>query len=304
MRVVSLFSGIGGFDLGFERAGFEVVFHAEKDDQCRKLLSLRFPGVLAHSDVSDLRGNDLPGHDVLCGGWPCQDLSIAGARAGLIGKRSGLFYQFTRIAHESKPAFIIWENVPGLLSSDDGRDMCRILMEFQRIGYCGGWRVLDAQYFGVAQRRRRVFGCFARRDIGAARCAEVLSLSEGMRGNPPTRRKERQEIAGTLGGCSQSGGFRTTDLDNNGAFIVGALLPGANPGELIASRSVGNPGGIGTRSGARRLTPRECERLQGFPDDWTKGFSDSARYRMLGNAVAVPVAEWIARRLALQFLKP
>src|SRR5690606_10553137 len=108
--------------------------------------------------------------DVICGGFPCQDLSIAGRRAGLAGARSGLFYEMTRITDELQPAFLCWENVVGLLSSRGGRDFLAVLMELERIGYSGCWTTLDAQFFGVAQRRRRVFGVFARRDIGAARC--------------------------------------------------------------------------------------------------------------------------------------
>jgi DNA (cytosine-5)-methyltransferase 1 len=396
MRVVSTFAGIGGFDLAFERVGFEVVAHVEQDEHCRALLAGNFPSARSFIDVR--KWYSLPECDVLTGGWPCQDLSQAGLRAGLAGARSGLFYQFTRIAYELAPPFIVWENVPGLLTSDNGRDMLRVVREFQRIGYSGGWRTLDAQYFGLAQRRGRVFGVFARRDIGAGCCAEILSLAEGMRWNPAPRREAGKEIAGTLGGSSQSGGFRTTGLDNQGAFVVGTLTPGAHPGSyngqdaysghlipfaahrasdagavsskwakgtggpagdecynLIAFHPTQDPisradgtthalscgSGHGQASvavafkpshytrdkdgspqevypplsadadkgdqeavifqprlgGVRRLTPRECERLQGFPDDWTAGFSDSVRYRMLGNAVAVPVAQWIARRL-------
>lgn len=366
LSVVSLFAGIGGFDLGFTQAGMKVVAHVEKDANCRKLLAAKFPDAAVLDDVCTAGASNLPACDVLAGGWPCQDLSVAGKRAGLAGARSGLFYQFTRIAHELQPAILVWENVPGLLTSDDGRDMLRVVTEFQRLGFSGGWRTLDAQFLGVAQRRRRVFGVFARGDIGAGCAAEILSLHEGVRGHPAPRREAGKDVAGTLGGSSQSGGFRTTDLDNNGAFICGALTPGAHPGSYngqdaytghliafpermsgtqcaategiscvlqssnptaIAIQEIGKRTGTSTtdvrcgigiaaegdpmftlqagaqhgvavRSSVRRLTPRECERLQGFPDDWTAGFSDSVRYRMLGNAVAVPVARWIGFRVA------
>jgi len=374
LSVVSLFAGIGGFDLGCTQAGMRVVAHVEKDPHCRKLLSAKWPDSVVLDDVRTAGKHNLPPCDVLCGGFPCQDLSVAGKRAGLQGERSGLFYELTRITHELQPAFLVWENVPGLLSSNERRDFLAVLIELRRIGYHGGWRTLDAQFFGVAQRRRRVFGVFARADIGAGRCAEILSLHEGVRGHPAPRREARQDVAGTLGGSSQSGGFRTTDLDNNGAFIcpevAGCLQErdakgvdsDTKPGHLIAFSSkdsgadagaiaptlrsmnydkshingggqvaiaypltlrgreegtemeVGEPnlynalkagdGGSSRQqtvltqtSAVRRLTPRECERLQGFPDDWTAGFADSTRYRMLGNAVAVPVARWIAARI-------
>mgnify|MGYP003334990707 FL=1 len=334
MRVVSLFAGIGGFDLGFTQAGMEVVAHVERDMKCRKLLAAKFPDAAMLDDVCTAGFGNLPDCDVLAGGWPCQDLSQAGKRAGLAGARSGLFYEYARIAYELQPTFLVWENVPGLLTSDDGRDMLRVVMELQRIGYRGGWRTIDAQFLGVAQRRRRVFGVFTRIDSGAARCAEILSLQEGVRGHPAPRREAREEIAGTIGGSSQSGGFRTTDLDNSGAFVVGTLTQGAHPGSYNGQdaytgqlvpvafsckdyggdcgemsptlRAMGhlhshmNGGGqvaIASGLAVRRLTPLEWERLQGFPDGWTEGFSDSTRYKMLGNAIAVLVARWIASRM-------
>lgn len=356
LSVISLFAGIGGFDLGFTQAGMEVVAHVEKDANCRKLLAAKFPDAAVLDDVCTAGFGNLPDCDVLAGGWPCQDLSQAGKRAGLAGARSGLFYEYARIAYELQPTFLVWENVPGLLTSDDGRDMLRVVMELQRIGYCGGWRTLDAQFLGVAQRRRRVFGVFTRVDSGAARCAEILSLEEGVRGHPAPRREAREDIAGTIGGSSQSGGFRTTDLDNSGAFVCGTLTQGAHPGSyngqdaytghlvpccspvahtlrgegadasedgtgrgspLVAYRTAGNCGPfeqgdktaclntatdpsqniVANASDVRRLTPLEWERLQGFPDGWTEGFSDSTRYKMLGNAIAVPVARWIGSRI-------
>jgi DNA (cytosine-5)-methyltransferase 1 len=354
----SLFAGIGGFDLGFERAGMRAIWNVEREATCRALLSVKFPNATQHCDVRTVGALNLPSVDVLCGGFPCQDLSVAGKRAGLRGARSGLFYEFTRIAYELRPRFVVWENVPGLLSSDQGRDFARVLHELGRIGYHGAWRVLDAQHFGVAQRRRRVFGVFARGDLGAGPCAEILSLAEGLRGHPSPSGKTRKNATGTLSARTGGGGGLGTDFECSGGLQVSSSLTskwakgtggpsgdecqnltlafsskdhGADAGELAPTlRAMGhreshmNGGGQiavaqtltaemyrsggatagknqGVRNvilpGVRRLTPRECERLQGFPDDWTAGFSDSVRYRMLGNAVAVPCAEWIGRRL-------
>lgn len=404
MRVVSLFSGIGGFDLGFERAGMEVVACVEKDSNCRKLLASKFPAAKILEDVCSVGADNLPKCDVLGGGWPCQDLSIAGKRAGLAGARSGLFYEFTRIAHELQPTFLVWENVPGLLNNDSGRDMLRVVHEFQRIGYCGAWRIFDAQYFGLAQRRRRVFGVFTREYFGAECCAEILSLSEGLRGHPAPCREAGKRIAPTISARTEgSGGLGTpqngvghgnpgdpmftlqvsavhgvahslsaegSDASEDGTGRGTPIVPsiarcvatkegtsldwetttmvafsardhGGDAGEIaptlrsgnhdkthmnggtmpaVAFRTSGNCGvmeqgdktaALNTatdpnqnilmqRMAVRRLTPRECERLQGFPDDWTAEFSDSMRYKMLGNAVAVPVAEWIGRRIVKQ----
>ena len=363
----SLFAGIGGFDLGLERAGMRSAWNVEREPTCRKLLAAKFPHAAQYDDVQTAGAHNLTPVDLICGGFPCQDLSMAGKRAGLAGARSGLFFELTRITHELKPAFLLWENVPGLLSSDDGRDFARVLMELDRIGYHGAWRSIDAQYFGLAQRRRRVFGLFARGDIGAARCAEILSLAEGVRWHPAPCRESGERVAGTLMGGASGGsshgknsgtdraGFLVPDVswclqerdskgsDSNtkpGHLIVCAFTSkdsGGDAGELsptlramghryshmngggqvavafqtrIARNGRGQPkeimdaltsadGGthVAYAGGVRRLTPRECERLQGFPDDWTAGFADSVRYRMLGNAVAVPCARWIGARI-------
>ena len=346
-RLVSLFSGIGGIDLGFERAGFEIVAHVEKDANCRKLLQGQWPNAVALDDVRTAGRHNLPECDLITFGFPCQDLSVAGKRAGLAGHRSGLFYEATRIIHELKPAYNLFENVPGLLSSGRGGDFERVLREMDRLGYSGAWRVLDAQWLGVAQRRRRVFGLFARIDSGAERCAEILSLPESLRGHPPPGRKAgpvaadgAQGIAGERGVCAFLD-RATFNQGRNAKYLSEARYPADTASALVARgphavgvagphcgsapepptipqtintltcRMQGSSGWapynetehlIPVRANAglavRRLTPTECERLQGFPDGWTAGFSDTVRYRMLGNAVCVDVAEWIAKRLA------
>ncbi len=346
--VVSLFAGIGGFDLGFDHAGFRIVGHVEKDAKCRKLLATKWPDAVALDDVCTAGAHNLPPCDVVTFGFPCQDLSVAGKRAGLAGGRSGLFYEATRIIDELKPAYCLFENVPGLLSSDGGRDFWRVLRQMDEIGYHGAWRTLDAQWFGVAQRRRRVFGLFSRLDSGAERCAKVLSLGESLRGHPAPRR-EAGKVAPCLAasgvGAGRTGNERNevdfcieqellieaTPWDGQRARIMDAngtaptLPSGAkNSGNIIPAVAqvqwasgggkVENNTAQSLRSGAehnyqfarvgmsvRRLTPTECERLQGFPDGWTAGFADSTRYKMLGNAVCVKVGEWIAMRLIKEF---
>lgn len=330
-RLVSLFAGIGGFDLGFERAGFNILAHVEKDEKCRKLLAAKWPGAAALDDVCTARAHNLPPCDVITFGFPCQDLSVAGKRAGLAGGRSGLFYHATRIINELTPSYCLFENVPGLLSSSGGDDYLRVLREMDRLGYSGAWRVLDAEWFGVAQRRRRIFGCFSKLDSGAGRCAEILSLPESLRGHPaPSRETEKDSPApfacgaradregmnrivgdsfiGTQNkGYTQSsfGGYREGcgtlrasggDLGGGSeSLILGVAIGDNSRGDLINVAPA--------RPSVRRLTPTECERLQGFPDGWTEGFSDSTRYKMLGNAVCVNVAEWIARRMAVALEK-
>lgn len=187
MKAVSLFAGVGGFDLALERAGVPVVASVEIDKHARGVLQQQFPNTTLLEDVKDVTGDQLrelgfEGSDgIIVGGFPCQDLSVAGKRAGLAGGRSGLFWEICRILDETKTKWFVLENVPGLLSSNEGRDMGTVIQALVERGYGVAYRILDAQYFGVAQRRRRIFivGCLG--DNGRAP-AEVLALIEGMRG--------------------------------------------------------------------------------------------------------------------------
>jgi DNA (cytosine-5)-methyltransferase 1 len=195
MKAVSLFAGVGGFDLALERAGVTVVASCEIDKHARGVLQQQFPNSTLINDVKDVTGDQLrelgfDGNDgIIVGGFPCQDLSVAGKRAGLGGARSGLFWEICRILDETKAKWFVLENVPGLLSSQSGADMGAVLGALVERGYGVAYRILDAQHFGVPQRRRRVFivGCLG--DDGRAP-AEVLSLIEGMRGNLETSNKK------------------------------------------------------------------------------------------------------------------
>ena len=220
MKVLSLFSGVGGFDMGLENAGMETVFQCEWDKNCRTILDRHWPTVPKWDDVSTLTGEHILAHapviDVVAWGSPCQDLSVAGKRAGLEGGRSGLFYEGIRIINELRkasngkyPRISIWENVYGAINSNKGEDFEAILKEMVEAGslLCE-WRVLDAQYFGVPQRRRRVFVVAVFDPATANRCPDpLLPISEGLRWNPKTRTTTRQEPAdtptGSLGSSSQ-----------------------------------------------------------------------------------------------------
>jgi DNA (cytosine-5)-methyltransferase 1 len=161
----SLFAGVGGFDLGFEAAGYTCQFQVEWDKNCRQILDHNWPHVPKWEDVNNVHGADLPPVDIITYGFPCQDLSVAGKRAGLDGDRSGLFFQAIRIIHEMReatngkyPKIAVAENVPGLLSADKGAAMARCLDTLAEIGaLVQEWHILDAQWFGVPQRRRRIF---------------------------------------------------------------------------------------------------------------------------------------------------
>ncbi|PZN07583.1 MAG: cytosine methyltransferase [Bacillota bacterium] len=399
MRVGSAFAGIGGFDLAFERAGASVAWQIEIDPTCVRVLERHWPGVLRHDDIRTSTGADLPPVDVITGGFPCQDLSVAGKRAGLSGSRSGLFFDLCDLIAALRPAWIVLENVPGLLSSHGGRDMGTVLGALGELGYSVAYRVLDAQFYGVPQRRKRVFivghsgedwrppaavlfdsascrwdlaprteawstaaslvasGAGAGRTGGnelgflvagtpaggatrpeGAREMIVRSLTSDTRLDPTSEtlvfqchgsnvgpagalRQGRGTVsdgvpfvAATLNSGGNSGGFRFEPGEHLVPHLIDTtghqgdrVVPSSGVWTTLPHSGANNGGGAGAlllhEMAVRRLTPRECERLQGFPDDWTaygsdgKPIADSSRYRMLGNAVAVPVVEWIARRL-------
>jgi DNA (cytosine-5)-methyltransferase 1 len=195
MKFGSLFTGIGGFDLGFERAGLECAWQVEIDDACQNVERRHWPSVKRFGDVQNVGRDSLDSVDLICGGFPCQDVSVAGKRAGLAGERSGLWYEFHRILEELKPQWVVIENVPGLLSSEDGRDFAAILQGLVQLRYGVAWRVLDAQYFGVAQRRRRVFVVGS---LGDGRAAQVLFEREGGAGDTPPSREAGARLAATI----------------------------------------------------------------------------------------------------------
>ncbi len=170
LTAVSLFAGVGGFDLALTRAGVKVVAAVEIDKKCREVLALQFPETKLFDDVKGVTGEQLraagfvPERGIITAGFPCQDLSIAGLRKGLAGSRSGLFWEIIRIIDETHAEQIILENVAGLLSSQSGQDMGIIITALVERGYGVCWRVLDSQNFGVPQRRRRVFIVASRGD--------------------------------------------------------------------------------------------------------------------------------------------
>ena len=464
-KFISLFAGVGGFDLGMEQAGHECVAQVEWDKNAAGVLKHRWPNVPLFCDVSKVTAEDLPDAEFICYGFPCQDLSIAGKREGLDGKRSGLFYEATRLIRELRSRgcglrFAVAENVRGALSADDGLALARCIRELLDCGASEvGYVVLDSQYFGVAQRRKRVFIVS---DFGGESVDEILAITESLPGYPAPSREagkgtagdatksvgEGGEIVGSLAArdykgvgnqyfnegkviaqgeqketyCLQGGGetsqssqgsgvnkdvsFTLNGLDKHGvvswngdttpkasedvsvtlrsqqggegvgvAFAFDSLasnsMKSSNPvsgcNETDISKTLDtttpepskNQGGIaimqkakaftasdrsnkaaweGDISGTincqmnsessnlqmgvrenltvRRLTPIECERLQGFPDNWTAEKmeltlernewkatgkvvkqADGPRYKQMGNAVTVNVAEWIGKRI-------
>jgi DNA (cytosine-5)-methyltransferase 1 len=331
LHAVSLFAGVGGFDLAMQRAGINVVAAIEIDKNASKVLATRFPNTHLFNDVREVTGDQLRAdgfnsdNGIITGGFPCQDLSIAGSRRGLAGERSGLFWQIVRLINELQPKWLILENVPGLLSSNGGRDMGTVVGALERRGYGVCWRVLDAQYFGVAQRRRRLFFVCCLADH--RRPVQILFEPESGIRHPAPRRKTKQETSRNIEAGTYRKARRAQSVDDHESWVVDdktntlntfdlgdirtttAVLmreregkDGGGKGPLFSDKSLtlatANHQTLFTNTIVRRLTPVECERLQGFPDDWTAGQADGQRYKQMGNAVAVPVAEWIIKRLS------
>jgi DNA (cytosine-5)-methyltransferase 1 len=285
LTAASFFTGAGGFDLGFEQAGIEIVFQCEIDKFARQLLDNKYPNTEKSYDISTLHPTAIPQADIYFGGFPCQDASVAGLRNGLGGNKTGLFFQFVRLIKAKQPQWICLENVPGILSSGGRNDFKLIIETLAQCGYHCSWRTLDSQYFGVPQRRRRVFlvGCLGNWRGGA----EVLFESE-IKGKDASKGKEiRTDVSNEIG--DRPIGVETHNLVGK---EVRKLHYWEQTGTLCASE---NGYGVLIGNELRRTTPLECERLMGFPDNWTAEFSDRQRYRMTGNAVAVPVAKFLGQ---------
>jgi DNA (cytosine-5)-methyltransferase 1 len=399
MKVLTVCSGIGAPECAWAPLGFNFVAQSEIEAFPSAVLAHRFPGVPNWGDMTKFKEWPDADVDVLVGGTPCQSFSVAGLRAGLADPRGNLALTYLAIADRYRPEWLVWENVPGVLSSGGGRDFGSFLGALVQLGYGFAYRVLDAQYFGVAQRRRRVF-VVANLESWRRAAAVLFERESLQRDHPPSR--GAGQIAPTIPARRSGGGGFGTDFDCDGGLIpdivpqamsakwskgtsgpagdehhnlipvlshalrgegfdagedgtgrgtplvpvafsckdygadAGPISPtlramghaGSHPnagGQLaVAIQEVGisEPGNpmftlqahpqsdsssrqTGVRIGmsVRRLTPTECERLQGFPDGWTaikhrkKPAADGPRYKALGNSMAVPVLRWIGERI-------
>jgi DNA (cytosine-5)-methyltransferase 1 len=425
----SVCSGVEAATVAWHSLGWQPQWFSEIEKFPSAVLKHHYPAVPNHGDMTKFKEwNDGRPIDVLVGGTPCQSFSVAGLRKGLDDPRGNLMLTYLAIAERYAPKWIVWENVPGVLSSNRGRDFGTFLGALGQLGYGFAYRVLDAQYFGVAQRRKRVFVVGYLGDW--RRAAAVLFERESLRGYPAPSRKTREEIAGTIKASTYSGGAggkpegaavnhfitarmrgfgdyssdgtaRTvkarnykdaTDLvsvgytsSSFGGYHQGVGTIRAAGGDLgggsetlwvsqtiafsskqqsmktsdnvantlgandykepqavaydstvtaplntqlglrgpdvsnslregVGIGNVGDPAftlqashghGVITPSQVRRLTPIECERLQGFPDNYTdirlndKQTPDGPRYKAMGNSMAVPVMNWIGRRIQM-----
>jgi DNA (cytosine-5)-methyltransferase 1 len=388
MRYLDVCSGISAPTMAWKPLGWEAACYAEIEAAPRAILAHHYPDVPLVGDFTTIKGDEYGPVDLLVGGTPCQSFSVAGLRGGLGDDRGNLALEYLRLADRARPRWLVWENVPGVLSSGRGRDFGAILGGMGELGYGFAYRVLDAQHFGVPQRRRRVFAVgylgdwrraaavlferhslsghpAPRREAGegsAGRSAFGISSDcfdrsgEGAGGTPgerpglgiveeasPALRAKRPNAVG-YGGGNRSGAITAAacltarghkcdfevetfithslrgegfDASEDGTGRGTPLVPVhcqevADPITAVFYKHGGASGGkdsqprnhIAIASAVRRLTPRECERPQGFPDDFTlvpyrgRMMADGPRYKMLGNSMAVPVVRWIGERIA------
>lgn len=344
MRYISLFSGIEAASVAWrDLDGWEPVAFCEIDKFPSAVLAYRFPDVPNLGDITkvDWKGviEEYGAVDLIVGGSPCQSFSIAGGRESLDGE-SRLMFEYIRAIEEAKPRWFLWENVPGVLNTRDDAFGC-LLRALQEIGYSDiAYRVLDAQFFGVAQRRRRVFvvgNLIGKRFCSAAILFDSASLSRFAVSNT----EKREELSRS----AKKHSYKTICMAGDTARaavnvdVCGTLLAGSGSAPIVLKVRGGSDtyikrdGTVGTAGKgallehdvtftlaatqdmtlfvddmARYLTPIECERLQGFPDNWTlipyrgkpaNECPDAPRYKALGNSMAVPVMKWLGQRIQL-----
>jgi DNA (cytosine-5)-methyltransferase 1 len=289
LKVASFFAGIGGFYLGFEQAGMEVVFQCEINPFCQKILKKHWPTVELFGDIKKISPDNIPkSAQVWCGGFPCQDLSLAnqGKRKGLDGERSGLFYRYAELVAYHKPKWIVIENVPGLLNSHRGEDFRILLEKLDEFGYGLSWRVFDAKYFGTPQRRRRVYLVGS---LGSLRSAQVLFESEPF------------AITAGQGGIAAETltGESAKNLADPNQFVFQHAGIGRKPSAGPQAKGWRNDGESYTLD-SRGSADAVCKTLDAFRVRDASGLSerlDGNRYRAVGNAVCVHVAKWLGERI-------
>ena len=359
MTLGSLFSGAGGFELAASRWGIQPVWASEIVPYAVSVTSARFPDMAHLGDITKMDGHSIPPVDVVTGGSPCTNLSTASNREGLQGEQSRLFWEMIRVIREMKeatngksPRYVVFENVPGALSCHKGEDFWQILCAFTSLcqrsvhvprsekwanagmvvgdGWSLCWRVLSAEYFGVAQHRKRLYLVL---DCGSERAHEILFERKGGEGlagadgtcgqraaSPAAKRPER--LCYAVDNHQQDARMRLYPQDAPLPTLTHKMGTGENNVPLVLccgnkqiqqsvmTEQVSTLNYMhdqqvvyvddGTGPILRRLTPLECLRAQGYPDDWWDGVpgSDTAKYRLMGNSVAIPVIEFIMKGIA------
>ncbi len=337
MTYLSVCSGIEAASVAWEPLGFRPIGFSEIEPFPCELLKQKYPNVKNYGDITQYEKWNAGEFDILVGGTPCQSFSIAGKRGGTADERGALMYAYLGIVETYRPRWVIWENVPGVLSSNSGYDFTSFLAGLEECGYGWAYRVLDAQYFGVPQRRRRVF-VIGHIDNRTDLAAKVLFEPESLCGDIAEGEKTQKNVTPSFrksveyfrrgGNYKYHKDTRAATLRNTASpDYFDLVLASEKPfsGDVFVINGRQNPcvtakagavdtfshtnciGYVGSKQQKiRRLTPLECERLQGFPDNWTQivwrgkpaeQCPDSLRYKAIGNSMAVPVMRWIGERI-------
>lgn len=315
IKYFSMFTGIGGFELGIQsaaesnrkaqqanansghsandkgdplqerRQSATCVGYSEIDKYAINTYERRFNGHTNYGDATTINPADIPDFNLLVGGFPCQSFSIAGKRAGFNDTRGTLFFDIARILAEKRPRHLVLENVKGLLSHDGGKTFQTILGVLSDLGYRVEWQVLNSKDFGVPQNRERIYFVGHLRGECSGQVFPITGTNSQdiVQINHPKHSNDR--VYDTSG---VSPTLNTMQGGNRQPFISKTVRSGGR-GSPHGSKQ--NWDSYEYKGKIRRLTPVECERLQGFPDNWTEGESDTQRYKMCGNAVTVNVVE-------------
>lgn len=341
MNYLDLFSGIGGFHLGLEQAGFKFdwVGSSEINKYATQIYRRHFPDAEELGSIIDIRPENLPRINLITFGFPCQDLSVAGKKRGLSGERSGLFFEAMRIVEATQPDVFIFENVKGLFSSQKGRDFQTVLQTIADLGIyeCEG-QLLNTRWF-LPQNRERFYFIGHRRGRSRPKVfpfresdfnveGEGEGPKDGLRVNTIDSNYHKgpdgKRTVFRIASCIRANVFDTSRQQTVIAPCIRAnhhntadvhFIKEATPkakraplkllnrngkktdGDYAFTVDSASTGGFQVGSEYRRPTPTECCRLQGFPDDWLDGLSDTQKYKCIGNAVSVPVVKVIGERL-------
>lgn len=324
MKFLELCAGIGGFRQALENLGCECVGYSEIDKHAIKLYSAWYNDECNFGDITKIEAEKLPDFELLVGGFPCQAFSVAGKRGGFNDTRGTIFFDFARIIKAKKPKFAIFENVKGLLNHDGGKTYETMLRTLDELGYNAQWGILNTRFHGLPQNRERVYIVANLRERSSTKIlfergngsADKMERTEnGIIGQFYNRKGKTHQDLGVISSEGHSPALLATTHKNPRIVKIGDI-DGLNTqysrvydSEGVSATLNAQGGGLGAKTGlynagdkVRRLTPKECFRLQGFKDEMVElgyklGISDTQLYKMAGNAVSVPVVEWVAQRV-------